>query len=169
MEKARYFFDETGTLIGPDNYVLFESGGYAKQAALAEAAEFVTSECDAVRFFWADEMSDSTKGNYSAETLFARSRRSPPPHPTTPPASLPPRVWVEFKDAHITRRLARWVKAVWVEQPTDHRAKCCLSVEVINSEAERAEAERRAIVNRALAKLTAEERAALGHPPTGKP
>lgn len=158
------YFDDDGNALKLD--ALFDSDLESNLDALTEAARFATDESDAVRMYWANDMANQTHGNYSAGGLFDRSRPEDAPKHSRPKpstATIPAFVWVEFEGAAVNRRLARWVKAVWVEQPPDHRAAACLRVAVVDSEANRKEAERQAIITRALAKLTAEERAALGH------
>lgn len=154
------FFDSNGNALDAER--LFDEEGDLRDEALFEANRFVTDESDAVRLAWAAEMANETHGNYSPGTLFRRSRPNPPTkHKRAKPTILT--AWVEFDCASVSRRLARWVKAVWVEQPPASRAKSCVLVAVVDTEANRLEAERQVIIARALAKLTAEERDALGH------
>lgn len=163
MSTPRYFDDDGNTL---DVDALWDEEGDVRPEAIYEASQFVTDESDAVRLAWAAEMANTTHGNYGASTLFHRSRPSTPVKHKRAQPTIPAEVWVEFQSATIPRYRAKWIKAVWVEQPPAHRASSCLRVAVVDSEANREEVERQAIITRALAKLTAEERAALGH---GKP
>ena len=155
------FFDSDGNAL--DVARLFDEEGDLRDEALFEANRFVTDESDAVRLAWAAEMANETHGNYSPGTLFRRSRPSTPPRNERPRPTIPTSAWVEFDCAAVSRRLARWVKAVWVERPPASRAKSCVLVSVVDTEANRLEAERQSVITRALAKLTAEERDALGH------
>ena len=156
------FFDSNGNALDAER--LFDEEGGVEMDAAMDASRIVTDESDAQRLFWAQEMANETHGNYSARLLFFRSRPSVPPiKGKRAKQTLPTSAWVEFDCAAVSRRLARWVKAVWVEQPPASRAKSCVLVAVVDTEANRLEAERQVIIARALAKLTAEERDALGH------